>query len=402
LQYQFEAIDKRGKSRRGTIEAATRHDAEVSVKNMGMYVVSLTEKKPGLWEKGRGIWIGKPVKHKEFVVFCRQLAVLLEAGTALADALALLAKHAESRPFQQVLEQIGTEVSSGSTFSAACSRYPKIFPKIFVYMIRAGELGGNLDEIMYRIAAHYERENQLREKTKSALTYPLIVAVVSAAAVIFLLTNVIPPLVGTLQASGSEIPLPTQIVLAASNLVASFWYVFPLAAAGIILLWIMIRRHAAFRYHLDRIKLNLPVFGALTQKSAISRMARTLSALLASAVPVLQSISVAAEIVNNEVMVKALHESRESLRKGESLSAPLEKHKVFPPLVAHMIRVGEESGQLESMLEKVAEFYEEDVVQMTSRLNALLEPLMILILAVIVGTIVLSVLLPMFQIYQNV
>jgi len=402
LHYQYRAIDQAGADHRGVIEASSRQDAIHAVRSMGLFLVSLSEKKPNLLERASQIWIGKPVKAKEFVVFCRQLAVLLEAGTSITQSLTLLSRNTESKPFQQVLGRIVADISAGSTFFDACARYPKIFPKIFVYMIRAGEVGGHLDEIMRRIATHYERESELREKSKSAMTYPLIVSIVAVVAIVFLLTRVIPQFVSTLESSGSAIPLPTRIVLAASGILVAYWYVFALIILAAVIGWIAMRRHPAVRYQLDRLALKLPVYGVLAQKSAISRMARTLSALLASAVPVLQSIAIVAEIVGNEVMARALHAAGESLRKGGTLSGPLQQDEVFPPLVSHMIRVGEETGRLESMLEKIAEFYEEDVVQATARLNSVLEPMLLLFLALIVGTIVLSVMLPMFQIYQNI
>jgi type IV pilus assembly protein PilC len=402
MRYEYRAIDRAGAAHQGSIEASSRQDAIQAVKSMGLYVVSLTEKQPNLWERASNVWIGKPVKSKEFVVFCRQLAVLLEAGTSITQSLTLLSKHTESKPFQQVLERIVTEISAGSTFSEACSRYPKIFPKIFVYMIRAGEVGGHLDEIMRRIATHYERESQIREKSKSAMTYPLIVSIVAVLAIVFLLTKVIPQFVTSLEQSGSEIPWPTRIVLAASSFLVTYWFVFVLIAMVAVIGWILIKQNPAVRYQLDKLALRLPIFGVVAQKSAISRMARTLSTLLASSVPVLQSISIVAEVVGNEVMARSLHASKESLRRGETMSGPLQDSEVFPPLVSHMIRVGEETGRLESMLEKIAEFYEEDVIQATARLNAVIEPMLLLMLALIVGTIVLSVMLPMFQIYQNV
>jgi len=402
LHYQYRAIDQAGAAHRDVLEAASREDAIQEIRSLGLFLVSLSEKKPGILERASNVWIGKPVKSKEFVVFCRQFAVLLEAGTSITHALTLLSKHTESKPFQQVLQRIVTDISAGNTFSDACSRYPKIFPKIFVYMIRAGEATGHLDEIMCRIATHYERESQMREKSRSALTYPLIVSIVAVAAIVFLLTRVIPQFVVTLKESGSAIPMPTRMVLAASDMLVTYWYLFVLFAAAAVTAWAIIKRSPAVRYQLDKLALKLPVFGVLSQKAALSRMARTLSTLLASSVPVLQSIAIVAEIVNHEVMVRVLHAAGESLRKGETLSGPMQQNEVFPPLVSHMIRVGEETGRLETMLEKIAEFYEEDVVQATARLNAVIEPMLLLFLALIVGTIVLSVMLPMFQIYQNV
>lgn len=402
MNFHYEAMDQRGNIHKGKLESTSQQEAIQAVNNKGLHVLKVKPTKASFWKKDFNLWLGKPVKQKEFVFFCRQLAALLQAGTTLAEALHLLMRQAASKPFRQALEQVYQSVSGGNSFSDACSKHPKIFEKVFVNMIRAGEMAGNIDEIMDRVAIHYERDSHLKEKIKSAMMYPAVVGMISIVVVVFLLTQVIPQFVNTLVTSGAEIPVPTVIVLTASNILVMYWYLFILAAIVLFVTYILVRSQPSFRYYLDLFKLKVPVFGILNQKTAIARMSRTLSSLFSSAVPVLQSLTMVSEIVNNEVLARVLLESRESLRKGESLSGPLERNELFPPLVTHMIRVGEETGRLEQMLDKVAQFYEEDVDQMTSRLSAVLEPIMIVVLAVIVGTIVLAALLPMFQIYQNV
>lgn len=402
MQFQYEAVDHSKNKQKGRIESNSKLEAMQAIKQQGLFVLHIKEAQASIWKKDINLWLGKPVKNEEFVFFCRQLATLLQSGTTIVQALRLMAEQAGSKPFQEALAQIYEEVRAGNVFSDACEKYPKIFDKVFVNMIRSGEMSGNLDGVMDRLAIFYERENNTRESVKSALTYPVVVAVIAVIVVIFLLTNVIPGFVTSLLASGADIPLPTAIVLAASDALISYWYLFILASVLIVGAYSFARTQPTFKYRLDMFKLKVPVFGILNQKAAIARMCRTLSSLFASAVPVLQSMTMVAEIVNNEVMSRLILESRESLSKGESMCIPLENSDVFPSIVIHMIRVGEETGEMDVMFAKIADFYEADVDQMTSRLSAILEPIMIVILAVIVGVIVLAALLPMFSIYQNV
>jgi type IV pilus assembly protein PilC len=399
--FNYEAFERKsGKIKKGKTEGSSREQVVSQLKKEGLQVIKLEEGKPGILTKG--IWIGKPVKMEEFVVFCRQLATLLQSGSTIVDSMSLLTEQAKSKPFKNALLKIGQEVRAGVAFSDACQHYPKIFNKVFVNMIKAGEVSGNLDDVMNRLAIFYEKEHHIREKVKSALSYPIIVSLIAVIVVVFLLTSVIPQLVGTLQQAGGSLPLPTLIVITLSDFIREMWYI-PLAVAGaIFFLFLYLKSQPKGRYWMDYAQLKLPVFGVLIQKSAIARMCRTLSSLFKSAVPVLQSLNMVIEIVDNEVIAKTLRESRESLQAGESLSQPLSKNWVFPSLVTHMIKVGEESGQMDTMLDKVADFYDSDVEHMSSRLSAIIEPIMIVILAVVVGTIVLAALLPMFEIYQNV
>jgi type IV pilus assembly protein PilC len=403
MLFQYEAIDRKtGKSKKGKVKLGTRADAIEQLKHQGLAIVNITEVKPSIWKRDLNIHIGKPVSTKDFVVFCRQLATLLHSGATVVDSLRLLSDQAKSKPFKKALEQIYKDVRSGVPLSDACDDYPKIFDKVFVNMIRAGELSGNMDEVLERLATFFEKEHNTREKVKSALTYPIVVSIIATVVVTFLLTNVIPKFINTLIASGGEIPLPTAIVLAISNFLINYWYVPLLGIALIILSFSYIKKTSKGRYMIDYLLLKMPIFGPLIQKSAIARMSRTLSSLFVSAVPILQSLTMVAEIVDNEVIARTIRESRESLRGGDTLSEPLGKSWIFPKLVTHMISIGEQTGQLDTMLEKVADFYEADVDHMASRLSAIIEPVMIVILAVIVGTIVLAAMLPMFEIYQNV
>lgn len=403
MYFKYKALDKKsGQMSTGKVQSTTREGALSMLKEQDLYLMELVETGPGLLQRVQHVWLGKPVKRQEFVVFCRQLATLLRSGSTIVESMDLLVDQAESKPFRESLTHIHQEVRSGSSLSEACQRYPKIFNKVFVNMIRAGEIGGNLDDVMDRVALLFEKEYQTIEKLKSALMYPLMVGFVSIIVVIFLLTEVIPGLVETLVASGAELPLPTVIVLTVSNILTTYWYVLILVVILLFLLFKLYKNNPTVLYYIDYMKFKIPVFGPLIQKTAMARMSRTLSLLFSSAVPVLQAITMVSEIVNNKVVSKILDESLDSLRAGNTLSGPLVTSWVFPKLVTHMIRVGEETGEMGIMLSKIADFYEADVEHMSARLSAILEPLMILILAIVVGTIVLAALLPMFAMYQNV
>ena len=342
------------------------------------------------------------MKNQDFVVFCRLLATLLNAGTPIVDSIRVLSDQVSSKALKTALNGIYQDIRSGMSFSEACKKFPKIFDKVFINMALAGETSGDLEIVMDRLALFYEKENKVREKVKSAMTYPIVVSIVAVIVVIILLTKVLPSLLNNLLSVGGEIPLPTKMVMMLSDFMIQKWYVGLMFIILIILMYIGIKRHPKGQYMFDLVKLKIPVFGVLNQKQIIARITRTMASQFASSVPVLQILSMSAEVANNQVIAKVLKQSRESLRRGSNLSDPLAQSWVFPKLVSHMIAIGEETGQLDKMLEKIADFYEEEVDQMASRLSAILEPLMIAILGIIVGFIILAAMMPMFSIYQNV
>ena len=335
-------------------------------------------------------------------MFCRQLATLLKAGTPIADSIRILSDQVSSKALQKALNEVFHDIRSGTSFSDACKKFPKIFDKVFINMILAGETSGDLERVMDQLAIFYEKEHKIHGKVKSAMTYPIVVSIVAVIVIVILLTKVLPSLLDNLLSVGGEIPLPTKMVMALSDFMINYWYILVLAVILLCIAFIAIKRNPKGRYMLDLVKLKIPVFGALAQKQIIARISRTMASLFASSVPVLQILRMSGEVSGNKVYEKVLDESRESLRRGASLSLPLAQSWVFPSLVSHMVAIGEETGQLDTMLEKIADFYEEEVEQLASRLSTVIEPLMIAILGIIVGTIVLAAMMPMFSIYQNV
>jgi type IV pilus assembly protein PilC len=403
MLFLYKAIDaKTGKQVTGKLNAPSKEVATTELKGKGLYISELKEQKDSFLNADLNITIGSPVKNKDFVIFCRQLATLIKAGTPILDSVRLLSDQVSSKPFQKALDAIYEDLRSGIPFSEACMKYPKIFDKVFVNMVKAGETSGDLEGVLDRMAAFYEKGHKVKEKVKSAMMYPIAVSIVAVIVVVILLTQVLPSLLNNLLSMGGEIPVPTKVVMAISDFLIEKWYIAILFIILFVLVFMAFRQNPKGRYMLDYATLKMPVFGPLIQKQMIARITRTMASLFKSSVPVLQTLTMSAEIANNEVVAKVLNESKESLRSGESLSDPLAKSWLFPKMVTHMIKVGEETGQIDTMLEKVADFYEDEVEQMASRLSSIIEPLMIAVLGIIVGTIVLAAMLPMFSIYQQI
>lgn len=410
MQFAYTAVGPNANKTKGTIDADSRQDALRLLKQQGLYATALAER--GVLNRRwtirsdsvlkMDIRFGKPVKSGEYAMFTRQLATLIRAGVSIPDSVRLLSQQTTNRTFAQALARVSSELQSGNPFSVAMVGQPHIFSKVFINMTRAGEISGTLDVVLERLATMFEKEHDTREKVKSALTYPLVVAIVAVLVTTFLLVKVIPTFVGLFASFHAKLPLTTRIVLAASHFLTHRWYLCLLA---MVIATIAVRvslRYAVVRYWRDVFVLRMPVFGQLFRKSLLARFARTMGTLFASAVPILDALQLTAAVVNNEMFNRTLLLCADSLANGQRLSDPLMRSWVFPPMVTHMIRVGEETGNLDSMLEKVADFYERETNALVDRLKALIEPLMILFLAVIVGVIVSAVITPMFQIYQQV
>jgi len=398
--WSYVALENSGKQRSGRIESPDRQSALQELKGQGVRIIRLEEFKGSIWTRELAFGT-KKIPMKELVPFLRQFAVLVRAGVTLVDALRILAEQTTHKPLRTILVDAASQVMRGSQLSDVLRAYPREFPPLLPNMIRAGEVTGNLEDVLERLAQMMEKENYVREKVKSAMTYPIIVSILAVLVAAFLLINVIPTFVQNLLALGGQLPLPTQIVLATSEHLQAWWYLY---AGGLLLSWLGLRaisRTERGRYAFDLLKLKLPVFGPLLQKAAIARTSRTLSAMFQSAVPTLQAFTVAAGVVGNEVYARALLKARDALTEGQSLVLPLRAEPMFPPLVTQMIAIGEQTGSLDVMFAKIADFYEADVEAMVDKLRPLLEPLMILVLAVVVGVIITAALAPVFEIYNQ-
>jgi type IV pilus assembly protein PilC len=397
--YSYEAIDSStGKKTKGRIDSSDRQVAVQELKQKGIYVVKMEDDKGSIWN--REFEIGsKRIPSKEFVPFLRQFATLFKAGVNLVESLRILSEQTSHKKLKKILVECAAQVARGNQLSEALREHADAFPPVFPNMIRAGEVTGNLEDVLDRLATLLEKEHYTREKVKSALTYPAVISVVAVLVSVYLLVKVIPNFVQNLNQLGGTLPMPTRIVLGLSHHLAATWYVYLVGVLAAVVLVRTFVRTPKGRHLFDLFKLRLPIFGKLFQKAALARSSRTMATLLASAVPTLQVFTVAANVVGNEVYGRALREARDALREGQSMAVPLRKEKMFPPLVTQMIAIGEQTGNLDTMFGKIADFYEADVETTVDKIRPLIEPLMILVLAVVVGTIVLAAIAPIFQIY---
>lgn len=320
----------------------------------------------------------------------------------MVEATNVLAQQTSSKTLKRVLFDVEEEMKQGNPLSEAAGKHPKVFSTMFINMIKAGEASGALDDTLDRLAIQYEKQHETKQKIVSALTYPLVLGVIAIAVVIFLLVGVVPTFVAMFSDFGAQLPLITRFVLGTSEWMQSFWWLLLLLIGGFVVTLMGMRTQKQTKYYMDYFLLRLPIFGPLLQKAVIARMTRTLSSLFASSVPILQAMGMVEKIVENEVIAQVIAKSRQELEKGESLTGPMKDHWAFPPLVTQMIAIGENTGSLDAMLEKIAEFYEKEVDRATDRLKSLIEPLMIVLLAGIVGTIVTSILVPMFDIFNHI
>ncbi|MDP4084551.1 MAG: type II secretion system F family protein [Bacillota bacterium] len=397
-RFKYTGRDKRGK-RQGSINATSKREAMHKLKEEGIRVIEMTVVPETLLTKD--ITIGNSVKLQDFVIYLRQFATLLKAGVTVVDATSILASQTESKLLRKALLDTEQELREGNPLSQAVSTHKKVFNSMFINMVRAGEAGGNMDETLERLATHFEKQHFTKQKIISALTYPAVIGFLAIVVVIVLLTFVVPTFVKMFASFGGTLPAITRFVLGASSFMQSFWWLVLLFLFAIVFLFMLFRRNKQTKYYLDYLALKMPIFGKMLQKAAIARMMRTLSSLFSSSVPILQAMSIVENVVENEVLVEVIKQSKDSLEKGRSMTEPMKAHWAFPPLVTQMIVIGEQTGALDTMLSKIADFYEREVELGTDRLKSLIEPIMIVLLAGLVGTIVMSIMVPMFEMFNQ-
>ncbi len=343
------------------------------------------------------------VKLRDMAVFSRQFATMINSGLSLLRTLNILGEQTENPMLAKHILLVRDDVERGSSLSAAMSKWPKVFNPLFISMVKAGETGGQLDTVLERVAAGFETDYKLRQKVKSAMTYPVVVAVIAVLLVSVMLVFVVPTFANMFTGLGGTLPLPTQILMTLSEQSKILIPVALVLGIGGFMAYKRAKEASAdARLVFDRIKLKVPVFGDLFQKVAISRFARTLALLLRAGVPVLQAFDIVAESTGNEVLARAAMDVKENVRRGETMAAPLANHDVFPPMVVQMISVGEDTGQVDVMLDKVAQFYDQEVESTTESLTSLIEPVMIAVLGGIVGSMIIALYMPMFKIFDLV
>ncbi|MED4969516.1 type II secretion system F family protein [Parageobacillus toebii] len=399
-QFKYEGRNIKGRKQTGTIVSASKRDAILKLRQKGIKVIEIAEVPQTLLNKE--ITFGKAVKLQDFVIYLRQFATLLKAGVSVVDSTRILASQTESKALKNALMEVEESLRAGNPLSAAAAKHPRIFPSMFVNMVKAGEAGGNMDETLERLADHFEKIHRTRQKIVSALAYPIAVAIIAVAVVIFLLVTVVPTFVAMFADFHAELPTITKFVLRASEVMQTYWWLVVIVFIAIYVLFLFMKKQKKTKYYLDYAAMRIPIFGKHVQKAALARMTRTLSSLFSSSVPILQALSIVENVVENEVIAKVMRQARDSLERGQSLAEPMKKHWAFPPLVTQMITIGEETGSLDAMLSKVADFYEAEVDAGVDRLKSLIEPFMIVLLAGVVGTIVTSIIVPMYDIFNHI
>jgi type IV pilus assembly protein PilC len=388
--FTYTARALNGDLKSATIEAPNRDDVVQQLRRQRLNVVKIDE---AVAKKKKG---GK-ITMRDIVIFTRQFSTMINAGLPLVQALDILATQSESAALKDVTKQVVFDVESGNTVADALRKHPKAFSDLYVNMVAAGEAGGILDTILMRLAVFMEKNDALVRKVKGAMIYPGVIMSVAAIAITVLLIFVIPTFEKMFASVNMALPLPTRIVIGMSRFLQHFWW---LVGASIVGSVVMLKRYYATadgKLKIDKLMLNLPVLGDVLRKSAVSRFTRTLGTLISSGVSILEGLEITAKTAGNRVIQDAIMESRASIAGGETISAPLKKSAVFPPMVISMIAVGEQTGGLDEMLGKIADFYDEEVDAAVGNLLALMEPLMIVFLGVVVGGMVVSMYLPIFD-----
>ncbi len=379
----------------GRMEANTREAVVAGLRQQRIFPISVKPQPKSIEFKIPGF--GGRVKEKDLTVFTRQLATMIDAGLALVQCLDTLTSQQPNKQFKKTLTEIRGDVEGGSTFAAALKRHPTVFNPLYANMVEAGEAGGLLDTILNRLAVYIEKAMNLRRKVKGALIYPSTIVTVAIAVVIFLLVFVIPTFVKLFEGAGVELPLPTRIVMELSRLVQTYLLTgLGLLIAGIVGIRFSYRTEKG-RKATDALLLRIPVFGALLRKVAVAKFTRTLGTLIASGVPILDGLDITGKTAGNKVVEEAIMKTRGSIAEGKTIADPLKASGVFPPMVVQMISVGEQSGALDSMLEKIADFYDAEVDQAVANITALIEPILMVFLGVVVGGMIVAMYLPIFK-----
>ncbi|MDP3791825.1 MAG: type II secretion system F family protein [Candidatus Omnitrophota bacterium] len=395
--FKYAAKDNSGKTVNGSFEAPDRAQAVDTLRKKGLIIVSVDEALPK-FSKSFSLFKGKKIKIDDLVVFSRQLATMVDAGIPLVGALDILGEQMENKTFGAMILKIRNDIETGSSLSDALSKHKKAFSPLFVSMVKAGESSGMLDEILDRLAAYLEKTSALQKKIGSALVYPAVVSGMAVAITLVLLLKVIPIFKEIFAGFGAALPKPTMIMIGISDAIR---YYFPaIVGAVVIIAFFAIRfvRTEKGRLVYDSLLLKMPIFGVLFKKVAISKFTRTLSTLIKSGVPILNSLDIVGKTAGNRAIEMAVDTVKNNVREGESVAEPLARSKLFPPMVVRMISVGEQSGQLEKMLTKIADFYDEQVDAAVSGLTSLIEPLIIAFLGIVIGTVVICMFLPIFKV----
>jgi len=392
--YEYTARNVKGEIQKGQIDVASRDDVIAYLRKNRLQQVSLREAPKSM---NLNLSFGSGIKTRDIVIFTRQFATMINAGLPLVQSLSILAAQAENKVLKEITKAVVFDVESGNTLADAMAKHPKAFSQLYVNMVAAGESGGILDTILLRLATFLEKNDALIRKVKGAMVYPGVIMSVAFIAVAVLLIFVIPTFQSMFASVNLELPLPTRVVIGMSELLTGYWWLIIAVVAALAFLVKRYYNTNDGRKRIDQILLSSPVLGDLLRKSTVSRFTRTLGTLISSGVNILEGLEITAKTAGNRVIHDAVMEARSSIAGGETIAGPLEKSKVFPTMVISMIAVGEQTGGLDTMLNKIADFYDEEVDVAVSALLSLMEPIMIVVLGVVVGGMVVAMYLPIFD-----
>jgi type IV pilus assembly protein PilC len=401
LTYEYSVRDKSGKIVTGKLQADSQATVVQKLKSMGYAPLQVTQQKSAGMKKDIQIpGFKTKVKLKDLAIMSRQFAVMINSSLSLLRSLTILAEQTENKELARVLTLVRNDVETGQALSSSLALHPDAFPPLMVNMIRAGEIGGFLDAVLLQLAENYEAEVKLRGKVKSAMTYPVVVFVIAIVAVVGMLLFIVPVFAHMFDDLGGTLPAPTRVLVFLSKWMKIFAPIGAVALVVFLSIWPKFKHKPAVRNVLDPLKLKAPVFGKLAQKIALSRFSRNLGTMMRSGVPILQALDIVSSTTGNVVLERAIQDVQESVRSGESLTRPLAQHSVFPPMVVQMMAVGEDTGALDDMLEKISDFYDQEVEATTEALTALIEPLMIAVLGGIIGSMIIALYMPIFGVFK--
>lgn len=396
ITFKYNVRDKTGKVVSGRLEGENREAVATKLRQMGYIVLDLNEDRLSQLNK---ISFGTSVKPKDITIFARQFATMINAGLSLTKCLSILGAQSDSKELRDIITQLGKDVEAGQSLSEAMVKHPKVFPPLFFNMVRAGETGGVLDEVLLRVADHFEQEAQLKGRIKSAMTYPIAMGALVLLVLVAMMIFVVPTFQKMFADMGGTLPLPTQILVAVSEGARSW--------PGLVVVAVVIALGVLFRWWIstesgrmiwDGIKLRMPIVGPLVRKTALARFTRTFGTLVAAGVPILSALDIVSDTAGNEVVAVAVKKVRSAIKEGETIAKPLSESPIFPSMVVQMIGVGEETGALDQMLNKIADFYDEEVRTAVDSLTSIIEPIMMASLGVVVGGIIIALYMPMFQV----
>ncbi|MGD0820603.1 MAG: type II secretion system inner membrane protein GspF [Desulfomonilia bacterium] len=398
--YTWSGYTEKGKASSGMIDAVSIREAKLKLRSQGVFVSTIAEEAHGLAHPLKDISIrgllGR-VGMEDLTVTTRQLSTLIGASIPLVDALSALYEQTDSPAMKKTIAQVRDSVNEGLAFADALEQHKRVFPELYVNMVRSGEASGALDVVLLRLAEFMEGQHRLRAKIGAAMVYPAVLLLICVVVLLYLLTAVVPKVVGMFESMKQTLPLPTRILIAISSFLSWTWWMIIIGIVVAIVLVTRWRKTDNGAYKFDKFRLNFPVYGSIYKKVSVARFARTLGTLLSSGVPIIESLRIVKTVVQNKIIEISIENSIAEVMDGSSLAAPLKKSGVFPPILVHMISVGEKSGSLEEMLIKAAESYESDVETTVAGLTSVIEPLMIVIMGTLVGFVVLSILLPMLE-----